>query len=555
MLLNELAESISAGLIRKSLSKCSRWAEKTIIMPEPYAGPFGYENFPWLREILDIEHGMVSIRKGSQLGLSVAAMVKALYIVTEKKNDMLYVLPTQKLCGDFTTGRLEPLIKDSEHLKDLWDVANVGLRRTHAGKTLYIRGSKAEAGLISIPLGSAVLDEQDRLSANTLSMVLKRFSARMEYFLMTLSTPTLPGHGIDEIYKQGTKERFMFKCPGCSKTIQLQWPESVEICGDHHDSDDCARSRFRCTKCDRTLEHEDKPVFLKKALWLPTEKAHYHRSFHLPQLYSPGMTAEKLVREFHKGEVSEIAKIEFHNQGLGLPYLMEGARVTDLIIDGAKRGHKKTDPRPNQSGRLLVMGVDTGSYLDVVISEYLFNSDPGNEPSINSKCKVLWEGRLAGTDWASLDLLMSEWQVQHCVIDSMPEHQLACQFARRFPGHVSLAQFRKGTTGDEVKTATDENGVETVTVHRTDFMDLALGRFHDSRIELPSDLSGAFREHVKALSRTYERDSEGKPRAVYVSVKDDHLALCLVYCEVALHKAYSRSTGRPMKVGESFHQF
>jgi len=516
----------------------------------------GFDRFPWLRELLNIDEGLVTIRKGSQMGLSVAAMVKSLHLVCEKKEDLLYVLPTASLVGDFSKGRLEPIIQLSPELSDIWKDANVGFRQTDSGTSMYIRGSKSQAGLVSIPLGHAVIDEYDRCDISTMALVFKRFSAREQFYLMSLSTPTLPEFGIDEIYRQGTQEQFRFPCPSCGKKIELLWPESVVICGDHHQDDDCEKSHFVCTECGVTLPHEEKAEWLKKSYWEATLNVSGHRSFHINQLYSPGMNAPKLVREHFKGEISEVSRIEFYNQALGLPYVMDGARLTPDLIARCVRGHSKEDKKPTTGNRLICMGIDTGAFLDIVISEFLFDADPRNEPSLNSVERVLWEGRMAGNDWNGLDLLMQGWQVQHACIDSSPETELAKQFARRYHGFVSLVQYRQGTIGHQIKSVEDENGTPTLTVDRTTFMDMALGRITKERIEFPSDVSSVFKEHLQSPVRTYEiNDSDGRPRAVYQNNKDDHGAHALTFCEIALHRAYHRQTGNAIKVGESFYTF
>jgi hypothetical protein len=64
-----------------------------------------------------------------------------------------------------------------------------------------------------------------------------------------------------------------------------------------------------------------------------------------------------------------------------------------------------------------------------------------------------------------------------------------------------------------------------------------MGRFHSDRIALPADLSLEFRDHIKALVRTYEKDTQGNPKAIYLSTGPDHFAHALNYAELALPMA------------------
>lgn len=554
-MLDDFAEMISKRLVDSSLSRTSRWANHKVYLPKPYEGYMSYEKFPWIREILDIKEGFVTVKKASQMGLSIAAIAKALHLVCEDGEDVAYILPTAALVSDFSKGRLQPILDMSPDLRDVWQEANVGFRQTADHKSMYIRGSQSEAGLVSIPLGRAIIDEFDRCNVRTLSMIEKRFSAREDFYLFSLSTPTLPDFGIDSRYEEGTQEQFMFKCPGCSKTITLRWPESVEVCGMHYADEDCSRSYYKCDECGHRLEHEAKPDWLAGAKWIASQKVPYHRSFHINQLFSPGMTAERVVREFLKGEISETARVEFTNQTLGEPYIREGARITPGILQDCTKGFSVKDERPRYADRMITMGVDTGSFLDCTINEYIYTGDPGVEPHLNSVAKNVFHVRIPGSDWGGLDRLMAEWQVQHCCIDFQPETQKAKEFARRFPGHVSLVQYRKGTTGCEIKSAHDENRVETLTVDRTGMMDIALGRFHEGRAELAQDANPTFKEHLQAPVRTYEINSEGRPVAVYVASTDDHYAHSFTYAEVAHFRAYNKRTGRAIKPGETVHNF
>lgn len=545
--------SIQSKLIDRTLINCSRWAEKRIWTPEPFAGPLSFKHFPWQPEILNCMEPMVSVRKAAQMGFSVAAEIKSLFMVDQKKTDVLYILPTQGLASDFAKARLDQMVAQSPDLRGMFIGANnVGLKTTADHAHIFIRGSVAESGLVSVPVGTAIVDEYDRCNPDAMALVLERLSAHEKKHFFGLSTPTLPNHGIDEQYQQGTQEHFMFHCPCCSKTIELDWEDSIEICGESATDPDCHRSYFKCSKCGSELPHESKAEWLSKAFWHPTAVSHGHRSFHLNQMYGPSITPGELVVAYFKGQVDDASQVQFTNQKMGLPYLMEGARLTDEIIDTCLKGHRIDGPRPQDSSRQIVMGIDVGTFLDIVIAEYYYVTEPGYEPYLNSISKVLWSGRLAGSDWNGLDALMAEWQVQYACIDIDPEKTAAKAFARRFHGYASCVQYRRGTTAHEIKEAFDDDRVSILTVDRTAFMDMALGRIHQGRAHLPQDLPPIFREHVKRLTRTYVLDEMGKPKLAFVTEKSkaDHQAHALALTEVAHLKTYCKSTGRNINPGE-----
>ena len=557
-MIDKFAQLIADRLINNSLVTCSRWAEHKIWTPEPHFGPLSFEKFPWQKDIIDCQEPQVTVQKCSQSGFSVAGLIKTLFMVDQVRTDVLYVLPTANLAGDFAKARLDQMVAISPELANLFvGTNNVGLKTTSHRSNIFIRGSVAESGLVSLPVGTAVVDEWDRCNQNALALVHKRMSAYVNKHLFVLSTPTLPEHGINVQYLLGTQEQFVFPCIGCGRIIQLIWPDNIEICGESSTDPDCHLSYLKCDKCGVKLPHETKTEWLSKASWEAMAVAHGHRSFHLNQMYAWAMTPGELVVDYFKGESSEAAKVEFTNQILGKPHLIDGARVTDTIIDSCLGSHKTDDPRPEDSSRMIVMGVDIGMYLDIAIAEYLYDQDPGYEPYIHSTCKLLTTLRLPGSDFDVLDRVMAEWQVQYACLDFQPETVLAKAFCRRFYGYSAVVQYRRGTVGNEIKEVMDDNKVPTLTVDRTSFLDMSLGRLHKQKIILPSNISPVFRDHVKALARTYELDEFGRPRAVYVTLnnRSDHLAHALTLTEVAHFRSYSKATVRSIKPSESIHNF
>ena len=556
--MSEFQQIIADSMIERSLNTCSRWAEHKIWTPEPHFGPLTFEKFPWQKEILDCMDPQVTVQKCSQSGFSVAGLIKSIYIVDRLRTDVLYVLPTSHLAGDFAKARLDQMVAISPDLENLFvGTNNVGLKTTAHHSHIFIRGSIAESGLVSVPVGTAVVDEWDRCNQNALALVMKRMAAHIDKHLFLLSTPTLPEHGINVQYLLGTQERFMFPCPSCGRKIQLTWPDNIVICGESATDPDCHKSYLKCNLCEAELPHQSKTEWLAKATWEATAVAHGHRSFHLNQMYAWAMNPGELVVDYFKGESNEAARVEFVNQILGEPFLMDGARVTDAVIESCLGQHRTDDPRPENSDKLITMGIDVGKFLDVVIAEYSYDSDPGYEPHLNSICKVLTAIRLPGPDFHVLDRLMSEWQVHHACIDFQPETVLAKAFCRRFHGFSSIVQYRDGTIGNQIKEAFDDDKVKTLTVDRTSFLDMSLGRLHKQRTILPYNISHVFKEHLKALARTYKLDKFGRPEAIYVTLNnvDDHLAHALTLTEVAHMQAFSHSTGRTIKMTDDPNNF
>jgi hypothetical protein len=522
-------------------------------MPAPFRGPLSFDRFPWQPEILNIDEGIVTVKKAAQIGFSVAGMIRALYIVSEKVEDVLYVLPTAGLAGDFSQGRLDALTDLSPHLKDMWGKTNkVGLKITKQNAGLYMRGSVSDRNLVSVPISTAIIDEYDRCQDGTYDLVTERLSGQEKKYLFSLSTPTLPEFGIDKQFRHGTMEEFFFRCPSCNKFETLRFPDNVKICGEYPGDPETEKSYYFCTQCNNVLPHESKIDWLKTAEWVPQRtNVKGHRSFHINQMFSSTVSPGELVTGHHKAQLSELAAIEFKNQKLGEPHIAEGARITEQIIDSCyDKSYRIGQDRPEKADRLICMGVDVGSYLDCWISEFKYERDPQNMPYENSKQRLLQTIRIPSEDWNALGNLMREWQVRHACIDFQPDTVNARRFCRAYKGYASMVAYRRGTVGNEIKETKDEQGVPCLTVDRTVFLDLALGRFHKDKITVPAGLPGVVRGHLQAPIRTFELDELGLPRGVYKSIADDHFAHAAAYCEIAHFRAFSQSTGRTIKPDE-----
>ena len=144
---------------------------------------------------------------------------------------------------------------------------------------------------------------------------------------------------------------------------------------------------------------------------------------------------------------------------------------------------------------------------------------------------------------------MREWQVLTCVIDADPWILECRRFARRFPGHVYLCRYRRGVTAKEIAISDEGDDAPVITVDRSNWLSAALGRFKTdpSRIFLPCDVSMEYREHMKSLVGTYERDEFGNPIYVFKETGPDHFAHARAYAEIALPLVAVQVTDKDVK--------
>jgi hypothetical protein len=518
-------------------------------MGAPFNGNYGFLHHPWCREIHDSQAAWTIAMKAAQLGVTETGINRAFFTLDQSKRDVLYVLPTALNASDFSKARFATALKLSPHLKNLFvDTNTVGLKSTGAN-VLYIRGSRGDSNLKSIPVSELVLDELDEMDTHAVWLALERLSGQIEKHILAISTPTVPKYGIHKLYLTSTQEHFCFQCPHCGRWTELAWPDCVEIIGESVNDPRCKESFLKCKECKHKLEHGAKPEFLAGGKWQVTEpnvSAEESRGFYINQLYSSTVTPGELVIAYHRGLGDEAANTEFHCSKLGVPFIGEGAQVTDEMIEACIKGHSINDTRPQIGGdRLITMGVDQGKIGYISVVDWLFDRHPGTDINAAAIGKLLWFGKFSGEEWGYLDELMREWQVLACVVDADPFTNDARRFAKKFHGYVWLTRYRRGRTAKEVTVSEEETGAPFATVDRTNWLSCTLGRFKSNppRILLPRDISLAYREHVKNLVRTYKKDETGNMAAEYVNTGADHFAHSLVYADIGLALAPIGASG------------
>jgi hypothetical protein len=325
----------------------------------------------------------------------------------------------------------------------------------------------------------------------------------------------------------------MFKCPHCGKWTELIFPDCLVITADDYLDTKIYDSHYICKECKGILKNEEKSEWLKKYEWVPSFTNRVVEGYHIPQLYSmaKGGRPYMLATQYLKGLTNTADEQEFYNSKLGLPHEPEGSKVTEKNLIDCIGGHIKTDKSPPNS--LVTMGVDVGRWLHYEICQWFVDrKSPIIDLNLSVSARLLYEGKIQ--HFEELDMLMRQYNVAFCVVDSQPERRKAYEFAKRFWGIVKLCTFVRGISGKMISMqATEEQSIHC---DRTAWMDIALGRFRNKKIILPKDLSNEYKEHIKAPVRITKKDTDDNPIGRYVKSDNaaDHFALARTYCELAL---------------------
>ena len=511
-------------------------------MGAPFPGPYSFAHHPWCREIHNSKAAFTVAMKAAQLGITEAGINRAFFTLDQLKRDVLYVLPTSLNASDFSKARFATALNLSPYLKSAV--------RGHQHRWLEVHRHQrpctfavpaATSNLKSIPVSELILDELDEMDPKAIWLALERLSGQVEKHVVAISTPKVPKYGIHKLFLTSTQEHFYFKCPCCGRWTEFVWPDCVEIIGETVSDPRCAESFIKCKECKHRLEQQAKPEFLAGGLWQPTNpKAdpQESRGFYANQLYSSTVTPGELVIAYFRGQGDEVANKEFHNSKLGLPFIGENAQVTDAMLDNAVRKHTIRDVRPADGGRrCITMGVDQGKTGYISVVEWKFDGDPRidiNLAALGQAALVRQvprgglelprpiDARVAGPR------LRGGRRSEH---QRRPPVRPQVLWATSFESLSARAARRRKSPSAE-----EDTGSPMATVDRTNWLSCTLGRFkaNPSRLLLPEDISVEYRDHLKNLVRTYEKDDHGNPEADLRGDRARPLRPCAVYADIAL---------------------
>ena len=540
-MINLLKNTIVSGLKRRNITTPSKWAKSYRVMGPPIPGKWTKTPTPWTEAMHDSEAPINIGQKSAQMGFTETVLNITFFRIDIKNESCLYILPTKTPdASEFSAARFDAALELSPHLNGLFsDVKNVGHKRAGTAN-LYVRGSNARSSLKSIPVVFIIFDELDEMNQENIPLAEERTSFQAEPQIWKISTPTIPNKRINACFLDSTQEHYFFKCPHCSRYIEFLFPDSIVITADSKNDKTIKETHLICNLCKKVLKHENKQLFLKDGIWQPTSNpSNPTRGFYINQLYSINKQPWKIATAYFDGLVDKVREQEFYNSKLGLPHIVEGARINDIEIDDAIKNYSKEIPE----NTLITMGVDQGRWLHYEIDAWTF---PKLENDLNmmAKCQVLATGKCV--NFEELDNLMKQYQVLQCVIDAQPDRRMAYEFACRFWGHVKLCFYAQGQTVKTISIDPDRDQ-HKITVDRTSWLDAALNRFHINTITLPKDTSEEYKNHLKNLVRHY-REKNGNPVAEYINTGADHYAHARCYSEIALPLAASLTTNKNIKV-------
>jgi hypothetical protein len=464
------------------------WAINAPVMLD--GRPFTFHKHEYLRLPYEDNHPDMVEMKGTQMGLTSKAMLRAMYSARYGNyRGILYLFPSKSDVLDFSKGRISPLIADNPDTIGKWvtDTDAAGIKRVW-NTFLYLRGMISRVGLKSIPVDFIIYDELDEAPQKAVDMAQERMGHSELKESLKLSNPTIPDYGIDKAFQETDQRYWLLKCSACGHYTCLEdtFPGClVEVQG---------RVIRACERCQSELDPSVGEWVAKRPSI--TEKRGYHYS----QLFSHYVPPAEILRQFRTTNNLQ----DFYNLKIGVAYVEAENRlsVEEVLALCGNSGITSSDPGP------CSMGIDQGKDLHVVIGKR--QADKG---------RIVHLGIYR--DWEELDRLMKAFNVSRCVVDALPETRNARSFAERHKGKVFLNYYQERQKG---KYKWNEQDM-TVACNRTESLDASHNEIMMGQIILPKEceITREFAQHLHNVAKKLEEDEgTGSKRYVYVKLGPDH---------------------------------
>lgn len=361
------------------------YSEQHRYLPKGVTSMEGYMSFdvnPFMREVLncfDVDSPVreVNFMKGVQVTYTTVAESIMLYFMGHVKTDpMMFVSASKELVDMRVENNILPMLAQS-NLENLIQSSDEGNKRKTGKNKNQLQGV---GGWILYPIGA---QSALKMRQNSVRVMIKdevdgwplivgkdgdpeqltndRCSAyESTRKIFRGSTPLIEHRSlIFKAYKRGDQRKYFVLCKSCSYPQELWWK--------HENKETGVISAFNwelengmlipesvcylCVNCQHAHYEHDKQVLFAEdhgAHWKPTATPAERdiRSYHLPAMYSPlGMrTWAKCVSQFLEAydpvtkKTLDVGKYQvFRNNILGLPFRVQGARVTAEHVSPHKR--------------------------------------------------------------------------------------------------------------------------------------------------------------------------------------------------------------------------
>ena len=318
----------------------SEWSEKYRILDAKSSampGPWRNDKTPYLVEVMNelqnYETEEIIFCKCTQVGGTEVMLNMLGYIIQQDPSPAMIVYPTDKLAESISENRLEPAIKSSPSLANLYhEFKSQKLELQFDGMYLTLAGSNSPSSLASRAIKYLLLDEVDKYpgaskkEADPISLARERTKTFANRKIYMTSTPTLKdGHIWKALMNADVEKHYFVPCPHCNEMIelkfkQLKWPEESE---GQTISDRADQAVYVCQECGCVITDMHKDKMLRGGEWKVVRENNTSRKkigYWISTLYSPFVRFSEIAEKFMTSKDDPEELQNFVNSWLAEPW-------------------------------------------------------------------------------------------------------------------------------------------------------------------------------------------------------------------------------------------
>jgi hypothetical protein len=387
--------------------------------------PFDLRGSEYIIPVIRDTSPKMVVKKAAQTRFTITFLVRTFNWIVERGWHHLYLLPLKTGAVPFVQSRIDPIIDSNAYVQAKFkSVDNRLHKQTTNDIKLLIRGTNVESELQETPVDVVVFDEYDRMVQDFLEDAKHRTDGSSVKRLTYLSTPSVPGHGVDsdDMWYASDMHKWEIACPGCGRFQFLDF-ENVKVGKDQHD---CV---VECSHCSRPFRDVERAALNATGRWSPYNLEGNFRGYQINQFCSPTMLLEGIMESFFLGQTDQRKLKAFYNQSLGEPFSSPGDMVTIELLDQCREEGYHGGGIPNGP---LFIGVDVGHDVLHVEADYIDRFDRTRLWQV----KRFVDNPRDGNAFDQLDKWLASLNSFVCVIDAHPDKREAAALSKKYPGRV-----------------------------------------------------------------------------------------------------------------------
>lgn len=281
---------------------------------------------------------------GAQIGKTEAELNMIGFALHQSKAPVMMVYPTDTLAKFNSDKRVEPMIKNTEPLAEMYNENESSKLELNfnTGNYLVLSGANSPSSLASRAIKYVFFDEVDKYpvfsgkEANPIKLATERTKTFVDAKHVMVSTPTVENGNIWTAFKQAhAQKEYYVPCPHCGeyqKLVfkQIKWPDEAK--GNKDRIRDTAY--YECVHCKKAIYDKHKMDMLRNGEWRTENEPDCRvRSvgYHLSSLYSPWIAFGKVAYEFFTSKDFPDQLMNFINSWLAEPWRSAKTKSTQTL--------------------------------------------------------------------------------------------------------------------------------------------------------------------------------------------------------------------------------